>query len=253
MNRWLILCCLLGVLAFPLMGQAETWEDSFEKQIKQWTQELAAHDQRFTAFADAEWEQQALGPNSRQWLVTFLSQNKKLGYMIIEDGGQGFALLEYGLGEYTLFEQPLLESLRVDPNKTIYAGLESVWDINDRLFDAKSGEQYPAESRVLAKEIPSDVEKGASLEKSFHLENVGNGAEFSWVYPSESVEGKEMVMKEIEDSNLTLLAYLFEETVRAPFPIVGYHLWDKDLFLELDDYGSRYVSYRYAMEIGDIF
>jgi|GEM_PF-5519660 len=253
MNRWLILCCLLGILTFPLMGQAETWEDSFQKQIKQWTQELASQDQRFSAFTGAHWEQQALGPGSRQWLVTFISQNEKLGYMIIEDDDHRFSLLEYGLGEYTLFEQPLLESLRVDPNKTIYAGLESAWDINNRLFDAKSGEQYPAGSRVLAREISSEVEKGASLEKVFHHENHGNTSDFSWVFPAESLEGKEMVMQEIEASDLTLLAYLFEETVRAPFPIIGYHLWDKELFLELDDYGSRYISYSYAVEIGDIF
>lgn len=105
MNKWLGICLLWAFLIIPWTGQAETWRDSFQQHIEQWVTELAQQDPRFSTFAEATYKYEGLGPNSKQWLITFSKDELNVGYMVVGEDPSGFVLLEYGLGEYVLFDQ----------------------------------------------------------------------------------------------------------------------------------------------------
>lgn len=253
MNRWLGICLLCALLIVPWTGQAETWRESFQSQVKQWAEELALQDQRFAPFAQASIRHEGLGPNTKQWLVTFFNEHQKVGYMVVGEDPSGFVLLEYGLGEYTLFDEETmkqLQSSQSDMSKH-YAALESVWLDKSRIFDGKSGEKYPVEAGLTETELASSVRKEAVLETSFHQEALP--FKEGWLKPGEIIQEEMDLVTEIAQGEVSFIARLFQNTVTAPFKVLGYHQWGEQLFVELDDYGSRYIPFRYAVQVGEFY
>ncbi|RXT13647.1 hypothetical protein [Ammoniphilus sp. CFH 90114] len=253
MKRWLGISLLWALLAIPWTGQAETWREAFQYQVTQWAQELALQDPRFSPLLEASLNHQGLGPNSKQWLVTFSADNKHIGYMVVEEDPNGFALLEYGLGEYTLFDQETLDELQSNQQKISmhYSGLESVWLDEERIYDAKSGERYPLEAGIPKTDISSAVRKGALLHTAVNHESIPY--EEGWIKPGEVIKQDVEFIDKMSQGEVAYIARLFQNTVTAPFKVVGYHHWEDQLFIELDDYGSRYIPFQYALQMGHFY
>ncbi|WP_134698575.1 hypothetical protein [Ammoniphilus sp. YIM 78166] len=250
MKKWLGICLLWAFLIIPWTGQAETWRDSFQQHIKQWAAELAQQDPRFASFTEAVYTYEGLGPNSKQWLITFSKDEVNVGYMVVGEDPSGFVLLEYGLGEYVLFDQ-----LGMVPNtlqlEKHYAGLESVWVEEGRIYDAKSGEQYPGEAAIVPPIITSRIGIETSLASASH--HPPDMLVEPWIKPGEVIQEDSQLKERMANSEISFIARLFQNTVIAPFKVVGYHQWGEELFVELDDYGSRYIPYQYAVKVGGFY
>jgi hypothetical protein len=254
----LLILFLLGFFILPWNGQAETtWQESFNDQVKKWTIELAEHDKRFTALVNTPFSQQGLGPHSKQWLVIFKCTEGNCGYFVVgHSEDNSFMLLEYGLGEYSLFDESIVQPFKTSEEnlKPHYRGLESVWTSADSIYDAKSGEKYPAAISIEASPMLSNIHQGISLQRAMQQEHqMGDEAfEEVWLQPGPQVTQQSHLMKALHSEHqVALIGKLFQGKVTAPFPVVGYHLWDQEeLFVELDDYGSRYIPFGHAIKMG---
>lgn len=249
MKRWIWFLLIFSLLAIPWSGQAETWQVSFEKQIHAWAKELSMQDERFIPFTRADMEYEALGPNSRQWIINFTIDQKIVGYMIAGQGEQGFVLLEYGLGEYPLFDESAIHPFYSDSqNRTAqYAGLESVWNSPKGIFDAKSGEKYPGNSQVTVNQFTSFISGKEKLIQAIHREQ---GMEEPWIKPADSIDTQQKLMDQLAAHEISYIARLFGKTVLAPFSVLGFHHWEDGLFVELEDNGSRFIPYDHAIDLG---
>lgn len=252
MIRWIWFLLIFSLLAIPWSGQAETetWQASFENQIQTWSKELSKQDERFIPFTEAAVQYEALGPNSRQWIVSFKKNHRNIGYMIVGQNEENqWLLLEYGLGEYPLFDESAIEPFHSNPkNRTPrYAGLESVWVTSEGLFDAKSGEKYPSDAKVSKFDYTAYVSGEDQLIQVNHKEP---GAEEPWIRPAEAIRSEESLLQQLSTDEISYMAQLFGKTVLAPFSVIGYHYWGKELFIELEDNGSRFIPYDYAIQLG---
>lgn len=255
MKRWLGIFLLWALITIPWSGQAESWRDSFQQQIQQWTSELAQQDQRFSSFTDSSFTYEGLGPNSKQWLITFTKEQATLGYMVVSEDPSGFVLLEYGLGEYVLFDKEAVSHFTSTPQdlSKYYAGLESVWMNEGSSFDAKSGEKYPSETK------PKEPQSEASfaIRQESTLESVLQQASIPptepWMKPGQAIKEDQELMMRIGKGEVSFIAQLFQDTVTAPFKVIGYHQWSDQLFVELEDYGSRYIPFQYAVQVGAFY
>jgi hypothetical protein len=253
MKNWLLSVILLVGLAIPFTGQAQNRQDALSNQIKYWTQELSSHDSRFIPLTVAALDQESLDANSQKWLVTFRSSEKVIGYMVCEKKEDGFLLLEYGLGNWPIFDRsvvsPFLSSQQEKLNRH-YSGLESVWSSNEGIYDAKSGEKYPAQVAGHEHEkVISNVGRSSTLQAVLHKDSKNS---LGWLKPKGTINTQEEFFKAIQDQDVSFLADLFDGTVKAPFTVTGYHIWNGDTFIELKDYGSRFVPYSYTTSIGSL-
>ncbi len=249
MRTWIWSLLIFSILVIPWSGQAETWQASFEKQIHTWAKELSIQDKRFIPFTQATIHYEALGPNSRQWMVNFMIDQQNAGYMIVGQEEHALVLLEYGLGEYPLFDESAIHLFHSDPkNRTAqYAGLESVWNSPEGIFDAKSGEKYPSDAQVPLYKVTSYVSEKDKLFQVIHKEQ---GIEEPWIKPAESIGSKQSLMDQLSTHEISYIARLFKRTVLAPFSVIGYHYWGGELFVELEDNGSRFIPYDHAIDLG---
>lgn len=249
MNKWIWSLLILSLLAIPWSGQAETWQASFEKQIQTWAKELSIQDERFIPFTEASVQYEALGPNSRQWMVSFKIDQNNIGYMIVGQEDKIFLLLEYGLGEYPLFDESAIAPFHSDPNNRTpqYAGLESVWRSSTALFDAKSGEKYPRDSKSSPYQYTAYVTGKDHLVQAVHKKE---GMEEPWIRPAETINSQQSLMEQLSSHDISYIAQLFGKTVLAPFSVLGYHHWGGELFVELEDNGSRFIPYDHATDLG---
>lgn len=249
MNRWICSLLLFSILIVPWSGQAETWQASFEKQIDSWSRELSVQDERFIPFTAADFQYEALGPNSRQWIVNFTIDRTSIGYMIVGQEDKTWLLLEYGLGEYSLFDESAIHPFHSEPQKRTpqYAGLESVWIASTGLFDAKSGEKYPHDAEVTDYKYAAYVSGKDQLIQVVHKEQ---GIVEPWIKPAEAIVSKQDLIQELSSREISYIAQLFKKTVLAPFSVLGFHHWGNVLFVELEDNGSRFIPYDHAVELG---
>ncbi|HJV46980.1 MAG TPA: hypothetical protein VJ824_14775 [Bacillota bacterium] len=253
MKYWLISVTLIAVLVFPFTGQALTNQEPLHNQINQWIQELSKQDQRFTPLTRATYDEQELKP-SKQWLITFQTEGIVQGYMVVQQYEEkDYTLLEYGLGQTPLFDRSVVSNFLSNEEEPIlryYAGLESVWATEKGVYDAKSGEKYSSQAAGHEHEgIMTSVGKDVGLESAFH-KTAGNC--LCWIKPDARIDSQAEFMKEIKKKEINLIADLFDSTVKAPYTVMGYHQWKNELFLEIEDYGSRFIPYSYATTIGKL-
>lgn len=255
MKKYIWILFVLGLLSMPWSGQAQSWQNLFQQQIQDWTKELSANDPRFVPFVTATYQHQALASDSKQWLVTFRAHQDEIGYMVVGQAEDEFYLLEYGLGEYTLFDEEPVIPLQSDSSSRTphYAGLQSVWVAKEGLFDAKSGEKYPKDTQLSTTPITSFVHQGDTLTAVKHRGNTDT-QDLLWLKPGESIQSLEEVVDHLENrGDLSFIGHLFEGHILAPFSVLGVHKWGSASFIELEDDGSRFVPFEHAKDLGAFY
>jgi len=262
----LMLCALPG----HIVAQ-ETWSKQLEEQVKAWANELARHDQRFQVWPESRLEWKPLGANQHQWLVVFRA-DKPLGYMIVGEVPHGesrqapvFALLEYGLGEYVLFDERLAPN---EPAEAIYDGFASRWQVSTaaaapvRLVNAKTGEVYPAgflPDPPAVQSLPASelVTAGKQLLQA-HVFARQEGHPFDrigWMrkHPLAVKSAQELWAQLIQQSRgeTILQVSLYGEQVTAPFLLGSLHLWSGQVgYAGVWEDGLRFLPVAYTNRIG---
>ncbi len=234
---------------------------------------MEAKDKRFTNWNRASLHTQTLGINTHQWLVTVKNQNKPLGYLVIAESPQHdhsntptFVLLEYGLGEFTLFD----ESIAPDKPATTqyYDGFSSFWSMDlpsgTEYIDAKSGEKYPSRFKPdnsIMKQLPATVliSGKTTLTTSHTLVSteISPFSTIDWITPN-PVKSKlndqtwKNLLNKTSLDPAVVTANLFQEEVLAPFTIGSVHVWDNQAYIGVWDSGLRFLPYTYIQKVGTI-
>ncbi|GAB7386784.1 hypothetical protein BSNK01_06200 [Bacillaceae bacterium] len=247
----------------------ETWSERFNGQIASWIEELSVNDPAFFSWKHSAYTYTVLGPEARQWLVT-IKNGKNVGYMVVaetanEAGGKELALLEYGTGEYTLFDKRLLQEAKVKSAALVpvYRGLESIWLGKDQegvplMIDGKNGETYPAMFADLSpNRLPlapqAYVTRHDTLKKAVRSpvsETADVTDEITWLNANKQQKGKGITFsvdpdtagKMLAKQRFTYVTTLFAENVTAPYIVEGAHQWGDLWFIGLRDRGVRYLS-----------
>lgn len=278
MTRILTLCFLaLLFMTQPQMVSAEgAWTDTLQKDIRQWIASISAHDQQFANWQDARSQIRALGANQHQWLVTLSKGGKHVGYLVVGElqnraantQQPSFALLEYGAGEYVLFDDTLAPDA---PNATtVYDGFSSFWKITadqqTQYIDAKTGERYPVtftpDAARIEKLTMHDVatpDKSLVNAKSLSMIEENPFDQINWVATSltppkpKGESSWQSLLSRDDDRSAVLTVSLFHDQVTAPFSIGAVHVWDNDAaYVGVWNEGIRFVPYQYASQIGRI-
>ncbi len=228
-------------------------------------QQLAKNDP-FKSWSTAKPIIEPLGPGTHSWLVT-LSEGKSgstgpLGYLIISATPDGdYKLVEYGLGENSLFARPMLESgltglglsatTKSGPTVTpIYAGpVLAEWMVRTtgksgavHFIDAFTGELLPESPQSWSKQaagyVPPSSAAGSDL-KSLNADATTRHAELFDPYDNimwmtgEPVQTGGERFEHFEHLLDTYKQLVFvttgpERTYSIPLPIFGYQKWSAD-------------------------
>lgn len=265
---------LLGVLmsfallAWPVQAEEETgWNQKFHAQIQTWMNELATRDPQFKEWQQADTDVQTLGPNQRQWLVSIKKADKQVGYLVVGEEAETFAqpkfvLLEYGVGEYILFDDAFApREIAAEP---VYDGFASHWLVtrqsSAQLVNAKTGEVYPAsftasEPDFHSLSAQSLVPTGQRLTGTRILQQTQKDPfdQIYWVsqlHRDNAITWPQLWQQE-NDASVTLTVPLYHSQVLAPFVVGSLHLWnDQYAYVGVWDEGLRFVPYTYAYKVG---
>lgn len=257
-----------------VLAEDTNWNSLFSKQIQEWVGNLASQDDQFENWKYAKTSVQALGPNSRQWLVTLTVRNKPVGYLVVGEESKtahpdkpGFVLLEYGIGEYILFHESTLP--KQYPGQPVYDGFASFWKItqngNTQYVDAKTGEQYPSivkpDKPIMTTLSQSDfAQSGLTLTKHTLLQNhlVDPFDQIDWMTaeplpsPNNEVTWQEL-WKATDQEAVVVTASLFQDEVLAPFTVGSLHVWGENVaYIGVWDEGLRYLPSAYISKVGKI-
>lgn len=265
-----IVCVLLSLffLTWPAMAQERTgWDKQFQTQIHEWIDAIAGRDPQFTQWQKAQTEVQTLGANQHQWLVSIKNAGRQVGYLVVgeaQDPNQKakFVLLEYGVGEYILFDDAFApRQIGAEP---VYDGFASHWLVAQnqwsQMINAKTGETYPADiqasepvmSLLSEEELAHD---GQRLTQAHLLKQTEQDPfdQISWVNDLSSGSNVTwaQLWQEKPNSRITLTVPLHQSQVLAPFVVGSLHLWnDQSAYVGVWDEGLRFVPYAYAHKIG---
>ncbi|MFD2371931.1 hypothetical protein ACFSO0_18555 [Brevibacillus sp. GCM10020057] len=261
----------LLLLTVPVYAQEEAdWNLQFQKQIHSWMDALSMRDSQFKQWKNAKTDVQTLGANQHQWLVSITQSGKQVGYLVVGElpspkGAEKFVLLEYGLGEYILFDDAFApREIAAEP---VYDGFASHWLLtqspNTQLVNAKTGEFYPAEfsaSEPVMETLPPDelVQEGQELTQTKVLKPQESSPfdQIGWVHDlSEATARSDVTWPQLweqqGDEPVTLTVPLYHAQVLAPFVVGSLHLWnDQHAYVGVWDEGLRFVPYTYARRVG---
>jgi hypothetical protein len=260
----------LLLVVHPAMAQGEgTWEKQFQAQIHEWMNAIAGRDPQFKTWQNAQTEVQTLGANQHQWLVSIKQSGQQVGYMVIGEAPEPkpnarFVLLEYGVGDYILFDDAFApREVAAEP---VYDGFASHWLIantttKDQMVNAKTGEKYPtafhANEPVMGKLAPNTViHAGERLTQARILKPTTEDPfdQVSWMDPSSSnqrITWGQLWAQQANQTRITFTAPLFHEQVLAPYVVGSLHLWnDQNPYIGVWDEGLRFVPFSYADQIG---
>lgn len=275
---FLFLVALLLSLFPPVNAQGQ-WEEPLRRDITNWMRAISEKDSAFATWKDAAATIHTLGMNQHQWLITLKNGGKEVGYMVVAElpdteasGSQHpvFALLEYGSGEYLLFDETL-----APPDKSavpVYDGISSFWKISDkhitRYVDAKTGEPYPASFQpdplTISHAKPHDLataEKSLTRSRSFSSVEENPFDHIYWIqaFLSEQDNAMEISWKSLveqqekEKRSAVLAVSLFHNQVTSPFSIGSVHVWGDDVaYLGIWNEGLRFLPFSYATQVGRI-
>ncbi|MED3498100.1 hypothetical protein P4479_06440 [Brevibacillus agri] len=266
---------LLGVLlsfallAWPVHAE-ESWDREFHAQIQTWMNELANRDPQFKEWQKADTEVQTLGPNQHQWLVSIKKTDRQVGYLVVGEAVEApaqekFVLLEYGVGEYILFDDAFApREIAAEP---VYDGFASHWLIarqsSPQLVNAKTGEAYPASfaaNEPVFRSLAAQnlVQTGQRLTETRILQGTQRDPfdQIGWVsqlYGDSAISWPQLWQQQ-SDAPVTLTVPLYHSQVLAPFVVGSLHLWnDQNAYVGVWDEGLRFVPYAYADKVGKFY
>lgn len=259
----------LLLFAAPVSAKEETgWDLQFQKQIHSWMDAISLRDAQFKQWKNAKPDVQTLGANQHQWLVSITQSGKQVGYLVVGElpspkGAEKFVLLEYGVGEYILFDDAFApREIAAEP---VYDGFASHWLLAQspaaQMVNAKTGEPYPTEftanesvmSSLSAEEL---VHEGQSLTQTHVLrsEEASPFDQINWVYDLHSakdVTWAQLWQQKNDAGPVTLTVPMYHSQVLAPFVVGSLHLWnDQNAYVGVWDEGLRFVPYSYAHKVG---
>ncbi|MEJ8545437.1 hypothetical protein [Brevibacillus borstelensis] len=274
-SRSLCFALLLAV-AFCLPGQTAVlaeegqWDQRFQTQIGEWKNSIVGQDPQFANWRDARIDVQTLGANQHQWLVSLTQGSKQVGYMVVgevpsTESKPTFVLLEYGLGEYILFDDTFApREIAAEP---VYDGFASHWLVSlpkeQQVVDAKTGERYLSTTRAEAPVIFSLQEQDLAVPgqklvaaRIIHAEEVNPFDNISWFAPlvqaqapERAVTWEDLWQKKAED--ITLAVSLYHSEVLSPFSVGSLHMWNENKsYIGVWDEGLRFLPYAYANKVG---
>jgi hypothetical protein len=270
---------LVALLLLPYAGHAFAegeWSGSFQRNLRQWIETISEKDPQFALWKQAQTEVKALGANQHQWLVTITHESKQAGYMVVsevESGPDGdqepvFALLEYGTGEFILFDQEIAP--RDDTAVPVYDGFASFWQIKKEntteYIDAKTGEAYPAsfqpDSPMMASVEPqalATADKRLTKAQVLADREVSPFDQIDWVNPPQQKQdtAKADAWNELpaiaSGTSAILTVSLFQNQVTAPFTVGSLHVWSKEAaYVGVWDDGLRFLPVSYASRVGTL-
>ncbi|MCM3626543.1 hypothetical protein M3194_04080 [Paenibacillus glycanilyticus] len=269
------------VQAEPIPPSPITQQNQLQSAIRGWMDELAKLPE-FHAWSDAEFTVSPLGPGTHSWIAIVKDKGQTAGYLVIqakENGG--FALGEYGTGEY-LFDQTTLQRSLVqlelitsllDSNQALYIHpLLAVWDIKgsaeDTYLDGMSGEWLPLRQTTWDK--ASKAEEGLAVRYALEGDSVIKRAvrsrsfdpysKMPWLTEKPlqaTAEHTELVLKALSSKEpLRYTAERFNKEMLYVWSVTGYHNWGDNgtvyAALETDELGSstRYIPLKLLAELG---
>ncbi|WP_139489397.1 hypothetical protein [Brevibacillus dissolubilis] len=274
------------VLTAPLtaLAEQETWSQALSQQIHTWMTQLAQKDKQFAPWQDATVKVEALGPGSHQWLVTIHKDGNQLGYMVVgevpapetpegqapqvESRTPDFALMEYGLGEYLLFDEaisPMRSSAQL-----IYDGLSSFWEVAEhdtiQYYDAKTGEKYPSIAKPDSFVMPTlgadkliNSQDSLQTVKTLSTQPADPFATSDWMMskPLQPTQQSPLTWQQVINAQaakpVIFTANLFQDEVLAPFSIGSVHVWDDTAYIGVWDEGLRFLPSSYMEKVGHLF
>ncbi|MGD8191601.1 hypothetical protein ACQCN2_16595 [Brevibacillus ginsengisoli] len=256
-------------------AEEKTWTVAFSQQINVWIKELSTADHQFDDWKGAKTSVQTLGPNSMQWLVTLSARDKQVGYMVVAEEKQRkeqqspqFVLMEYGLGEFVLFNDTIAP--RQKGALPIYDGFASYWKFDQnglpQYVDAKTGEHYPSmfqpDKGIMETLSQEDLAlAGFPLTKTSTLQQVETDPfdTIDWMQaqPIKTTETTPALWEHFANTttkkSFVVTASLFQDEVLAPFTVGSVHVWgDKTLYIGVWDEGLRYLPSAYITKVGKI-
>ncbi|MFM1653040.1 hypothetical protein ACI7RC_13175 [Brevibacillus sp. B_LB10_24] len=271
---FVLLLMMLPSIHVPAMEQ--DWSQQFQQQVQHWISDLAAKDKQFKTWQDAKPTVQALGPGSHQWLITLSAKGKNVGYLVVAEAPESkgnlakFVLLEYGLGEFILFDDAFApQNIAAEP---VYDGFSSYWRVaqhgGDLYVNAKTGERYPAAltpdpSVVNTLSLQEVINPGQQLTASTTLEENETDPfdDISWIGAGPlrtEGEGDKPWMKLMQAGDapshpVVVSASLFHDEVMAPYSVGTIHVWsDRLAYIGVWDEGLRFLPYSYVNRVGKI-
>ncbi|AUM64544.1 hypothetical protein C0R09_08400 [Brevibacillus laterosporus] len=273
-SRFLLLLLLFSLPSSQAHAAQEgPWTVAFTQHIQTWMKKLEEKDSQFKAWKQASIEIQALGPGSHEWLVTIKEKDKPLGYMIVTESQETakqvtpeFVLMEYGLGEYTLFDQKLAP--KDAKAELYYDGFTSYWRIpiadTHEYIDAKSGEKFPSRLKPdpsvmhrIASQKLVDKEAQLTLSRTLLSTETDPFSRIDWLTarvnrPTTPKQELTYLLTQKPNEPIVITADLFEKEVMAPFTIGTVHLWDNEPYIGVWDSGLRFLPYSYIEQVGSI-
>ncbi|MGG1660175.1 hypothetical protein [Brevibacillus sp. NRS-1366] len=266
---------LLSIMLFawPAFAQEDgSWDRQFQAQIAEWKDAIANRDPAFKEWQHAQTDVQTLGTNQRQWLVSVKKAGKQVGYLVVGEAPwpdrepqEQFVLLEYGVGEYILFDDAFApKEIAAEP---VYDGFASHWLITQKpashMINAKTGEPYPA-TFVANKPVMGTlssaelIHSGQSLTQTRLLKQKEADPfdQIGWVHQLQSKSDItwNKLWQQRSDSSVTLTVPLHHSQVLAPFVVSSLHLWnDQNAYVGVWDEGLRFVPYSYASKVGQFY
>lgn len=267
---YLFVAALILLQPQSAIAEKPSWDQLFQKHIHEWMENISKRDSQFREWRQAKTEIHALGAGQHQWLVSLSRAGKQVGYMVVgevasskEGAPPTFVLLEYGVGEFILFDDTFApKHVTAEP---VYDGFGSYWRISQnnslQYVDAKTGERYPSTTKpdpfimttVQPNELATD---GTQLTKSHILlqHEVDPFDQIGWMplpdKPAKPIAWKKL-LGETEKKLVILNVSLFRDEVMAPFTVGSIHLWnDKVAYVGVWDEGLRFVPIAYADKVG---
>ncbi|MGO0060787.1 hypothetical protein ACTID9_12370 [Brevibacillus fluminis] len=272
----MLLVCMIVYANFhsPLPAKAEpshNWSQLMDKQVSDWIHELGEKDPAFADWGRAHTTMETLGSGMRQWLVHLTKANRPVGYLVVgEVPGKSdephFALLEYGLGEYTLFDPAQAPA---DDALAVYDGLSSRWEFTGdekqpQSANAMTGEHYPpgfVDSAAIFTSLQTDdliSEKPILLEsKYFQLssDEIDPFARIDWLTRQESERNYDRTASQLlekdESERIVLTTSQYDGKVLAPYTVGAVHLWGNNItYVGVWDQGLRFLPAAYVEKVG---
>jgi hypothetical protein len=285
-----LLLVIMGYVYLPLTlgaNELETddgnWNALFNRHIDTWVEQLHT-DSDFTHWKEASREVETMGPGTHQWIVTFLQQDRAVGYMIVAaqpfdtygtDGTAeqpSFILLEYGLGDFPLYDSAALSTVasfqaELDSmegivwNKWYGDALHALWSIEKEgdllYFDAKSGEMLPiTEAQLPAIGHPNGLFVESQLQQIVKSEDASVKEEMpvGWAHRAAvSADNKEEIKTVLTSPQTQFSASLYGDQVLAAFHVMGYHEWGQEIYVALEDEGLRYIPLNVLISWGKFY
>lgn len=261
-------------------------EEQLQTTVRGWMDELAKQPD-FNDWDKAEFIVQPLGPGTHSWIAIVKSKEKSLGYLVIQakkDGG--FALGEYGTGDYLFDQNKLQQSLLQlelisslsEANEALYIHpLFAVWHIKgapeDTYLECASGEWLPLQQATwnktanaeeeLAAKYALDDEKGNSIGRAVRSRSFDPYSRMPWLTEKPlvaSADNTSIVLKALSSKEpLRYVAERYNKEMLYVWSVTGYHSWDDNgtvyAALETDELGisKRYIPLKLLAELGSFY